>query len=394
MGKLTALGVARITKPGTYADGDGLYLQVVNGNARSWIYRYSLDGRARYYGLGSAKVISLRRARELAAEPRRLRAEGIDPLEHRRAQRQAARIQSVRGVTFRQCAEGYIAAHEHSWTNAAHREQWRTSLAMYVFPVVGDMPLQAIDTALVLRILQPIWNAKPETASRIRSRIKSILDAAKAQDLRTGENPARWKGHLANLLPAPAKVRKVEHHPALLYGELPAFMADLRGRPSISARCLEFTVLTAARRGEAIGARWSEIDLDAAVWTVPATRMKSRRAHRVPLAEPVIRLLRDLHAVRSSEHVFPGNKPDKPLTGSSVNKLLEMMDRRDITVHGFRSTFRDWAAEQTEFSYEVVEMALAHAVGSSVERAYRRTDLFEKRAKLMTAWAGYCASAQ
>jgi integrase len=393
MGKLTALQVSRLTKPGLYSDGQGLCLQVTSASARSWCFRFMLNGRARCLGLGSASAISLKRARELVVEPRRQRAEGIDPVEHKRAQRIAAKMTATKTVTFKQCAENYIAAHEHTWVNPVHRKQWRSTLESYVYPTVGALPVQAIDTSLVLKVLQPIWTNTPESASRIRGRIESILDAAKAQELRTGENPARWRGHLNKLLPAPRKVRKIEHHAALPYSALPAFMASLRTHESISARALEFTTLTAARTGEALGARWTDIDIAAKVWTIPATRMKAGKEHKVPLSPRVIEILRDLYGRREGEYVFVGRTDGKPLSNAAMAKMLTLMGQTDITVHGFRSTFRDWAAERTNFESEVVEMALAHAVGSKVEAAYRRGDLFEKRARLMAAWSEYCAQA-
>jgi integrase len=389
MGKLTALDVARATKPGMYGDGDGLWLQVKHADAKSWLFRYRLNGKSHYLGLGSASAITLKRARELAAEPRRLCAEGTDPLDAKRERRAAAAAEAAKAVTFQQCAEAYTRAHESSWRNIVHRAQWQSTLQTYVFPIIGNLPVQAIDTPLVLKVLQPIWNSKPETASRVRGRIESILDAAKAREFRTGENPARWRGHLENLLPSPREVRQVQHHAALPYREAPAFMAELRKHPSISARALEFTVLTAARTSEAISVRWNEIDLKLNVWTIPATRTKNKKEHKVPLAPRVIEILRELGALRSTEFAFPGNRDGKAFSNAAMSKMMSLMGRPE-TVHGFRSTFRDWAAEQTSFPNEVVEMALAHTISSKVEAAYRRGDLFEKRARLMTAWSEYC----
>ena len=393
MGKLTAVQVARVTKPGMYGDGLGLYMQVTNAGAKSWIYRYQLNGKKRYLGLGSVSAITLKRARELLAEPRRLRAEGVDPVERKHAERSAARLAAAKSVTFRQCAENYIAAHEHGWKSEKHRLQWRTSLQADAYPVLGSLPVQDVDTSVVLLALRPIWQAKPESASRLRGRIEAILDAAKAENLRTGENPARWGGHLETLLPAPSKLRRVEHHPALGYRDVPAFIRELRTRQGLGARALEFTILTAARTSETLGARWGEIDFPERVWTVPAARMKIEKEHRVPLVPRVLELLHDLHAVRSNDFVFPGRKPGQGLSRVTMLKILTIMDRTDITVHGFRSSFRDWAAEQTAFPNEVVEMALAHSISTAVEAAYRRGDLFEKRARLMTAWSQYCAQA-
>jgi integrase len=387
MGKLTALKVGRITKPGLHSDGSGLYLQVTPNGTRSWIFRYQINGRARYMGLGSASAITLARARELTVEPRRLCAEKIDPLETRRAQR----LETAPAVTFREVAEDYLKAHEATW-NVVHRRQWRSTLEAAVYPAIGDTPVKDVDTPAVMKVLRPLWNSTPETASRIRGRIETILSAAKATGLRTGENPAVWRGHLQNLLPKPRAVKKVEHHKALPYRGLPDFMALLRSRPSISARALEFTILTATRRSEVLGARWDEVNFEEHVWTIPASRMKGRKEHRVPLSDAALSLLRHLYEVRSNEYVFPGQTAQR-LSDASMLKLLEIMGRRDLTIHGFRSTFRDWAAEQTSYPSDVVEMALAHQVGSAVERAYRRGDLFEKRARLMAAWADFCAQA-
>jgi hypothetical protein len=287
MGKLTALDVTRAKHPGMYGDGLGLYLQVGPGGARSWIYRFSLNGSERYLGLGSASAIPLKRARELAARARQLRAEGINPIERRRSDRLAERVANARTTTFAQCSEQYLIAHETGWRNPKHRQQWRNTLATYVYPVIGALPVQATNTDLVLRVLQPIWEEKPETASRIRGRIESILDWATARELRQGENPARWRGHIEHLLPAKSKVAKAEHYPALPYDEIVGFMEDLRKRQSISARCLEFTILTAARTSEAIGARWDEVDLDNGIRTIPGAHMKGGLEHRVPRGSSV-----------------------------------------------------------------------------------------------------------
>jgi integrase len=388
---LTTIQVARLSEPGMYADGQGLYLQVTHTGAKSWIYRYQLNGRKRYLGLGSASAITLKRARELLAEPRRLRAEGIDPVDKKHERRDAARLAAATVVTFRECAQNYLAAHEHSWKSERHRTQWRASLQADAYPLLGNLPVAAIDTPIVLAVLRPIWMAKPESASRLRGRIETVLDAAKAEGLRTGENPARWSGHLENLLPAPKKVRRVEHHPALPYRDVPGFVRELGTRQGLAARALKFAILTATRTSEVLEARWSEIDFQAQAWAIPATRMKGGREHRVPLSAAALELLQALYATRSSDFVFPG-KPGAPLSRSSMLSLLRLMHRTDITIHGFRSSFRDWAAEQTDFASEVVEMALAHAVRSAVEAAYRRGDLFEKRAQLMAAWAEYCTA--
>jgi integrase len=390
MGKLTALDVTR-KGPGFWPDGDGLYLQVTGSGARSWIYRFTLAGKTHYPGLGSAKAISLKRARELAAEARRLRAEGIDPLEHRRSERMAKRVESAKAMTFRQCTDAYIASHEAGWRNPKHRQQWSNTLATYAFPVLGPLPVQAIDTALVMKVVEPLWASKPETASRVRGRIESILDWARVRGYREGENnPARWRGHLDHLLPARRKVRKVQHHAALPYREIPIFMAGLRDRQSISARCLEFTILTAARTGEAIAAKWDEINLAEKILVVPGARMKSGREHRIPLAPRALEIIRDLRERRESEYLFPGQRNGQPLSNMAMLKMLALLGRDGVTTHGFRSTFKDWARDCTNFPNEVSEAALAHVVGDKTEAAYARGDLFAKRAKLMAAWDAFC----
>ena len=385
--KLKALDVERLP-PGLHPDGGGLYLQVAPGGSRSWLYRYSLHGKEHRVGLGSAKAVTLKLARRLAAEKRELRATGVDPLAHKREQRNAHLVAEAKATTFRECAENYIAAHEAGWRNPKHRQQWRSTLEQYCFPVIGALPVQTINTAMVLKILQPIWAAKTETASRLRGRIESILDYAKSREFRDGDNPARWRGHLDNLLARPAKIAPHVHHAALPYTEIGGFMSDLRDRDSTSAHCLEFLILTAARTGEVIGAEWGELDLAAKVWTVPANRMKGGREHRVPLSNRVIEIVRLMQSRRENDFVFPGR--NGPLSNMSLLAQLRVMGR-SVTSHGFRSSFRDWAAEQTNFPREVAEQALAHTIESKVEAAYRRGDLFEKRRRLMDAWAAFCS---
>jgi integrase len=396
MGKLTALDITRATKAGLLPDGDGLYLQVGAAGGRSWIYRYYLGGKQRYLGLGSATAIPLKRARELAAEARQLRAEGIDPIERRRHGRIAEKILAAKLTTFAQCATQYIAAHEVSWKNLKHAAQWTSTLRTYVFPRLGELPVHEITTDLIMNVLMPIWATKPETASRVRGRIEIILDWATVRELRQGDNPARWRGHLEHLLPAPSRVRERRHFAALPYAEVPAFMAELRRRPGISARCLEFTILTSARTSEAIGARFDEFDLSPgrAMRTIPSNRMKAGVEHRVPLAPEAVNLLHDLYSRRESEFVFSGTRTGRPLSNMSLLKMLALMGRDGLTTHGFRSSFTDWAHETTDFPDAVIDMALAHVVSDKVQAAYRRGDLFEKRRKLMEAWASYCASAR
>jgi integrase len=373
-----------------YADGGGLYLQVTSPEARSWVYRYGRDGREHYMGLGSLNAVSLSEARARAAEARRLTSAGIDPIGARNSHKAAQRAEAAKQVTFEDVAEAYVRSHKAGWRNAKHGDQWRNTLKAYAYPLMGGLPVQQIDSGLVVRVLEPIWAAKPETASRVRQRIEAVLDAATARGYRTGENPARWRGHLDSLLPARAKVQRVQHHPALPYAELGAFMAELRKQQGLAARAMELLVLTATRTTECIAARWSEFDLDERVWTIPGERIKAGREHRIPLSPVAVALLRNLAENRIGEFVFPG-RPDKPLSNGALLALLKRMDRADLTSHGFRSTFRDWAAEQTNFSREVAEMALSHAISDKVEAAYRRGDLLEKRRRLMDAWASYMA---
>jgi len=383
-GRLTALKVSRAKLPGMYADGGGLYLQITEGGA-SWVYRYMLNGRAREMGLGPLALFGLQEARAKAQDARRLRHEGVDPIEHRRTARAQQQLDAAKAVTFQQCAERYIASHRAGWRHAKHVEQWESSLQRLAFPVIGALPVQAINTALVMNVIEAIWDEKPETASRVRGRIESILDWAKARGYRTGENPARWKGHLKNLLPPRSKVRMVEHYAAMPYDQLPALMVELRVQDGIDARALEFTILTAARVSEAVGARWSEISGD--VWTIPAERMKGGKPHRVPLSRRAMDLLKALP--RNGDLIFPGPKLGRALNINAPRKLLIDMGH-SVTVHGFRSSFRDWVAERTSYPNHVAEAALAHAVADKVEKAYRRTDLFEKRRRLMADWAAWC----
>jgi integrase len=367
------------------ADGRGLYLRVSAAGTKSWIYRYADAGRLHDMGLGPYPDISLAEARERATEQRKLRLNGADPIATRKATRMAARLDAAKAMTFCQCAEGYIAAHQPGWRNPKHAAQWPATLATYVYPIFGELSVAAVDVGLVMKAIEPIWTAKPETASRVRGRIESVLDWATARGYRTGENPARWKGHLENLLPKRSKVARVEHHAALPYAELPGFIAELRRQSGVSARALEFAILTAARTGEVIGATWPEIDFEAQLWTVPADRMKAGREHRVPLSEDAVAILRQLSEARTGDKVFP-------ISNMAMLMLLRRMGRGDLTAHGFRSTFSDWCAEQTHTPSEVREMALAHTVGDKVEAAYRRGDMFDKRRQLAEAWARYCTA--
>ncbi len=340
-------------------------------------------------GLGAYPEVSLREARERTDDARRLRRQGIDPIDDKHARRSARALKAVKETTFAAAAHGYIRSHSAGWRNAKHAAQWQATLGTYACPVLGRLPVQSIDAGLVLKALEPIWAEKPETASRLRGRIEAVLDWAKARGLREGENPARWRGHLDKLLPARSKVRRVEHHAALPFDDLPAFMGRLGKQEGTAARALAFTILTAARTGETIGAKWDEIDLVARVWTVPASRMKAGKEHRGPLAPAAVAILEQAAERRENDYVFPGARGGA-LSNMAFLMLLRRMEHGDLTTHGFRSTFRDWAAERTGFPREVAEQALAHTLPDKVEAAYRRSDLFDKRRKLMEAWARFC----
>lgn len=397
MNRLTAKTVERLTKAGYHADGGNLFLVIKGAGAKSWAFRYSRDGRTREMGLGPAVDVTLAEARDRASDLRRSLANGVDPAEERRAAENAAKVATAKALTFRQCAEEYIEAHRAGWRNAKHAAQWSATLETYAYPVFGDLPVAEVDRDLVLRALKPIWNEKPETASRVRGRIEAVIDRAKALGKFTGENPAAWRGGLSALLPAKAKVRRVEHHAALPFGELPAFMAALRSKQGIAAAALEFAILTATRSGEVRGATWAEFDLEAAVWTVPPSRMKAGREHRVPLTHRARQIIEAQMPETPAKpdpdaFVFASARPGSPLSDMSLTAVLRRMNRDDITAHGFRSTFRDWCGERTSFPREIAESALAHVIQNKAEAAYRRGDALEKRRKLMEAWSTYCAS--
>ena len=396
MGRLSAVAMPKLRNPSLYPDGGGLYLQVTKGGARTWVYRFMLHGRAREMGLGPLHIVPLAEAREKARECRKLRHEGIDPIEARKAKHAEERLAAATALTFKECAERYIEAHKAGWKNPKHAKQWPSTLETYVHPVFGSLPVQAVNVGLVMKALEPIWQPKPETASRVRGRIEGILDWATARGFRKGGNPARWRGHLDKLLPARGKVQRVQHHPALPYTEMGDFIAVLREQEGVAARALEFLILTATRTGEVIGARWEEFDLEKKVWTVPGERMKAGKEHRVPLSEGAFAIIEMMKAERVNDHPFvvPGGRPGKPLSNMAMLKLLGRMDRGELTAHGFRSSFRDWAAECTSFPQEVAEMALAHTVSDKVEAAYRRGDMFQKRRELMEAWARYAEGSE
>ena len=390
LNKLNALAVKNAKERGYLADGGGLYLQISAGGSKSWVFRYRDGGRLREMGLGPTHTLSLADARDAALFCRKQRINGLDPIAACLTARAAARLEAARAVTFEQCAESYIESHKASWQNAKHAAQWGSTLKTYAYPVLGKVAVAGIDTGLVLKAVEPIWSTKSETASRLRQRIEAVLDWAKVRGYREGENPARWKGHLDHSLPSRAKVAKVEHHAALPYAEIGPFMTSLQAQPGTAARALEFAILTAARTGEVLGAKWMEVDLDARMWTVPAERMKAKKEHRIPLSDRAIAILLSLKERSAADFVFPGGKVNKSLSGMALLMALRRMKRDDLTAHGFRSTFRDWAAEQTSFPREVCEHALAHSLPDKVEAAYRRGDLFDKRKGLMDAWGAYC----
>jgi integrase len=385
--KLNALKVAKESAPGYYADGGGLYLQISGSGSRSWIFRFTLAKRAREMGLGPLSSVSLAQARVLAAGCRRLLSEGVDPIESRNAERMA----NPEGLTFKQAATDYIKAHRAGWKNKKHGQQWENTLSTYAYPVIGPVDVSEIDTAMVLRILQPIWSEKAETARRVRGRIESILDAARALGKCSGENPARWRGHLEQILPRRNRVRRVRHHPALPFADMPVFMQKLKQREAVGARVLQLVILTCVRTSEALLARPEEFDMDRRIWTVPADRMKMHKELRVPLSEPALAIVREaLSTAQKGGYLFPGTRKGRPLSHVAMLFTLDRMGYPAITVHGFRSTFRDWVAECTEFPDSLAEMALAHAVESKVEGAYRRGDMLERRRTMMEAWARYC----
>jgi integrase len=389
--KLSYLKVTKATDPGLYNDGGGLYLRVASGGSRQWIFRYTINGKTHDMGLGSADTFSLKEARERAREARKLKHDGIDPLEQRREKRRQTRSEAAKAITFRQCAEAYIAAHKAGWSNMKHAAQWPSTMARFVYPVFGELAVQAVDTGLVLRVIEPIWIVRTETASRVRGRIEAILDWATAHGHRQGENPARWRGHLANLLPRKSKVARVEHHHAMPYAQIGTFMSEVRAERGVAARALEFLILTATRTNETLGATWKEIDFAERVWSIPAERMKAGKPHRVALSDAAFGVIEAMRQIKHGDFIFPGTKGDTPLSNMSLLMLVRRMGYGELTVHGFRSCFADWAAERTDFPDEVRQMALAHTVNDKVEAAYRRGDLFEKRRQLGQAWAEYCS---
>jgi len=390
IGRLTELQVRRFPA-GWHNDGGGLYLRVQDRERRWWVFRYGPQGR-RYRGLGPTHTLSLAAAREQARLCRQLLLEGADPITAGKTRRTAIKLATANSRTLLQCADAYHASHCAGWSNRKHAREWKVSLTTHVPPSIGTLPVAAIDTGHVLRVLEPIWTRIPETATRVRSRIESVLEWARVHGYRAdGANPARWRGHLDHLLPDRKRLTRIRHHAALPYGDAPAFIGKLLERDDIEARTLAFTLFTAARAGETCGADWREIDLAHRLWTIPAERMKGRREHRVPLSAPTCALLEQTPPEHRSGYVFPNaTRPGRPTTVIALWRLAQELTDGATTVHGLRSTFRDWAAERTNFQREVAEMALAHVVGDEAELAYRRSDLLRKRRALMEAWASYC----
>lgn len=378
-GKLTARKV-ETAKPGKYSDGGNLYLIVSPSGSRKWVLRFTWRGCAKEMGLGSALSVPLADAREQAAGARRKIAQGLNPIEERKRDK---------GIpTFGEMADTVREMLSAGFRNEKHKAQWKMTLETYASPLRGR-PVDTITTDDVLAVLKPIWTIKSETASRLRGRIEKVLDAAKAKGFREGENPARWRGHLDHLLPKQLKLAR-GHHAAMPYERVAAFLAQLRDSDSLAAQALELCILTAARSGEILGMQWNEVDLEKKLWTVPACRMKAGREHRVPLSARAVSILRDLHKVKSSSFVFPGLVRGKPLSNMAMEMVLRRMKLEEVTVHGFRSSFRDWAGNVSSFPREVVETALAHVIGDKAEQAYRRSDALEKRRRLMDSWAAYC----
>jgi integrase len=418
--RLSVKRIESMNKPGLFCDGGGLYIQVSPERTKSWVFRYQINHRPRKMGLGEvaierdARGVTLADARRLAYAAHLKVVQGIDPIQERDARKASAAVEKAKATTFKKCALGYIDANKDAWKNAKHASQWLATLETYAFPVIGKLPVGAVDEGHIMKILEPIWRTKTETASRVRARIEKVLDRAKVLKLRTGDNPARWAGHLDQLLPARSRVAPVENQPALPYKQVPEFMPALRQREAISARALEFTILTVARTGDTIGATWSEIDLKERQWVVPRARMKGKkgaktRDHVVPLSDSALAILSKLP--REGEYVFPGPTAGRPLSNAAMAAVIDRMNEervraglpkwidpqqggREIVPHGFRSTFTDWCSDETEYPNEMVEMAKAHTVSDKVEAAYRRSNMRKRRVKLMQDWADYCEASR
>lgn len=396
--QLSALSITRIKEPGYYSDGGNLFLQVTKTGAKSWIFRYGKNGKKHEIGLGPLRDIPLAKAREKALQCRLQILEGLDPLEQRKARMLALKADAAQQITFKQCAEKLIHSKRGGWKNAKHAQQWENTLAAYVYPHIGDLPTSSIDTAAVRKCIDPIWSTKTETANRVRQRIEAVMDWAKTHGHRTGDNPAAWHGHLEHVMAEPVKLKNRKNHAALAVNEISSFTASIRKHPGTSARALEFLILTAARTREVTEATWAEIDFEKATWTIHAGRMKAKTEHTVPLSPAAVELLKKIKPEDDvTEWVFPGGRKGKPLSNMAMLELLRGMGTKDTdgnpaTVHGFRSTFRQWAAEHTDYPREVAEHALAHKLPDKVEAAYQRSTLFVKRRALMNDWAAFVNS--
>lgn len=390
--RLNALQVAKLSKQGYYPDGANLYLQVSATGSKSWIFRFTVAGRQREMGLGPLNAFTLAEARQRAQIQRKLLADGLDPLAIKRETQLQRRLADASVITFDTACGAYIKSHAPGWKNAKHADQWRNTLSTYASPVIGSLPVSAVNTAQVLRVLEPIWQTKTETASRLRGRIEKVLDWAKVQGYRTGDNPAAWRGHLDKLLSTPRKISRVEHHPAMQRRDLGAFMQALRAKPGAAALALEFIILNNCRTSEALGATWGEFDLDAGLWTIPAGRMKAEREHVIPLSGAAMTVLEKARSESTAGVFLFEGRNGAALSNMACLAVLKRMGHGDVTVHGFRSTFRDWAGETTAHPREVVEHAMAHQLPDKAEAAYARGSLLEKRRVLMSDWASYCAT--
>lgn len=388
--KLTVLQIKNATKPGRLHDGQGLYLNVTPAGSKSWVYRYMIAGKDNSMGLGPYPEVTLAEARERSADYRKQIRTRRDPLAEKKANTATLKADQAKATTFDWCAEEFIKLNEPNWKNQKHINQWRNTLKTYASPTIGNMNVAKIETDHVLRIIEPIWNTKSETAERVRGRIESILGWATIKTYRSGDNPARWKDHLEHALPKRNKAASVVHHAALPYSQINTFMPELRQQAGLAARACEFAILTAARSSEVRGAVWSEFDLETAMWVVPKERIKMKKEHKVPLSKKAVQIIKDMEKIKSCDLVFPNIK-GKPLSDTSLTAVFKRMRRTDITMHGFRSTFKDWASDVTDFPGEMSEMALAHSVSSAVEAAYRRSDMLRKRFKMMEAWSAFCA---
>jgi integrase len=405
LNRLTPKSVAAKKERGYYADGGGLYLQVSSFGTKSWAFRFARNGRQREMGLGPVHTVSLAEARDKALGCRKQLQNGIDPIDARKESRASEVVAKVKMMTFDQCADAYVEANRAGWKSAKHADQWESTLKTYASPVIGSLPVAFIDTGLVLKVLEKdqLWTTKPETANRLRGRIEAVLGWATVHKYRSGENPAQWKNHLDKVLPPRSKVASIEHHPALSYNDIGAFIASLRLQPGHAPRALEFAILTNTRTSETIGATWREINLDAGVWIIPADRMKAAKEHHVPLSGRAIEILTGMPpCAEEGGYVFPGRKERSSLSNMALLEVVRRMNHdktiwkdrngEPIVPHGFRSTFRDWAGETTAYPREVIEHAMAHQLPDKAEAAYARGTLFDKRKRLMADWAAFCST--